>query len=62
MCLACEGDELWMLYLEQLAAKQRATGGVANASGESSPRGGLIAAATRTSPDPHFTCEEPAGE
>jgi hypothetical protein len=60
MCMACEMDELWMLYLEQQASKRAATEG-AGASSDA------INASDTTGTDPNrvpgarspFACEDP---
>jgi hypothetical protein len=63
MCLACEMDELWMLYLEQQAAKHAAEATPIATLDEPNSQQALAAP---VSPDsqykPQFICEEPAGE
>jgi hypothetical protein len=55
MCLACEMDDLWLLYLEQQAqaVKQSAT-----EAGSSAP----LPAQNKSEPASAFICEEPSGE
>jgi hypothetical protein len=55
MCMACEMDELWMLYLEQQAAKKAAADGAAAVAPSPEPN-------TSGVPNPTLTCDEPTGE
>lgn len=57
MCLACEMDNLWLLYLEQQA--QVAKKGSADAASVA-PLPAL--AQNKSEPAPAFVCEEPSGE
>ena len=57
MCLACEMDDLWLLYLERQA--HAAEKGAADAS----PATPLPAIAeNKSEPVSSFICEEPSGE
>jgi hypothetical protein len=57
MCLACEMDELWMLYLEQQAqAAKKAAADTGSAATFSAP------AQDKSAPASAFVCEEPTGE
>jgi hypothetical protein len=53
MCMACEMDELWMLYLEQQAAKKLAADGASRAVPSPEPSGNA---------NPTLACDEPTGE
>jgi|HubBroStandDraft_6_1064221.scaffolds.fasta_scaffold41894_4 hypothetical protein len=53
MCMACEMDELWMLYLEQQAAKKLAADSASRAVPSPEPSGNA---------KPTLTCDEPTGE
>jgi hypothetical protein len=55
MCMACEMDELWMLYLEQQAAKKLAADRTSGAVPSPEPN-------TSGKADPTLTCDEPTGE
>jgi hypothetical protein len=57
MCLACEMDDLWLLYLEQQA--QAAKKGADDA-GSAAPL--QTAAQKKPEPASAFICEEPSGE
>jgi hypothetical protein len=58
MCMACEMDELWMLYLEQQAAKTAASAGVEGVSASAETPGSGTAGAPR----PTLMCDEPTRE
>lgn len=55
MCLACEMNELWLLYLEQQA--EVAKKGTPDA-GSAAP----LSAQDKSEPASAFICEEPSGE
>jgi hypothetical protein len=57
MCLACEMDELWILYLEQQAqAAKKAAVDTGSAGTFSAPAQG------KSDPASGFVCEEPTNE
>jgi hypothetical protein len=57
MCLACEMDELWLLYLEQQAqAAKKAAADTGSAATFSAPAQG------KSDPASAFVCEEPTSE
>lgn len=55
MCMACEIDELWMLYLEQQAGKKVAADNASGAVAGLEPNVSGNASST-------LTCDEPTGE
>jgi hypothetical protein len=57
MCLACEMDDLWMLYLEQQA---QAAKKAAADSGSAAPLS--VPAQSKSEAASTFICEEPSGE
>jgi hypothetical protein len=57
MCLACEMDDLWLLYLEQQAqAAKKGAADVGSAAPLSTPT------QSKSETAPAFICEEPSGE
>jgi hypothetical protein len=60
MCMACQMDELWMLYLEQQASKPAATEG-AGTSSEAVDASDTTGAAPNRAPGARspFACEDP---
>jgi hypothetical protein len=70
MCMACEMDEIWQLYLEQQAAKTVAADGAPLPSGESSTSGNpqdnfkdnFKDKANFKANKPTLICDEPTGE
>jgi hypothetical protein len=59
MCLACEMDDLWLLYLEQQAQVVKKGAGAADA-GSAVPLS--APAQSKSEPASAFICEEPPGE
>ena len=60
MCLACEMDQLWMLYVEQQAQAAKNANG-----GSSAPKPEAENSAPTPQPGPsarNLICEEPSGE
>ena len=60
MCLACEMDQLWMLYVEQQAQAAKSANG-----GSSAPKPEAENSAPAPQPGPsarNLICEEPSGE
>lgn len=57
MCMACEMDEIWMLYLEQQVAKTAASAGVEGVSASAQTLGAGTAGAR-----PTLMCDEPTPE
>jgi hypothetical protein len=55
MCMACEMDELWMLYMEQQAAKKLAADRASPTVPSPEPN-------TSSNANPTPTCDEPTGE
>jgi hypothetical protein len=55
MCLACEMDDLWLLYLEQQAQAVKKS---ATEAGSSAP----LPTQNKSEPASAFICEEPSGE
>jgi len=56
MCLACEMDELWMLYLEQQARAAKKAADAESAAPVSAPAQG------KSDPASALICEEPQSE